>query len=102
MITKGKFKDGTPYVEIRISILVTKIVFAKALADHYWTNNEPFDIDIGRREAVTILKNQLSLKGREGIETDHWESAAESFVEVHNAIYEQASEWIEKNYPYLS
>lgn len=99
---KSKFTDGTPFFKIKVESFVTRGLFAKILADHYWTISEEFDPKIRRTAVMEILLTSLRLTGIQGIDITAWEGSSEEFVQPHNNAYEAALAWIDKNYPYLN
>lgn len=86
---------------VRINFYITKSLFAKSMADHYWTRSEEFPTKLTKKAAKEILKTQLRHGGHIGIDQDTWNGASAEFVQPWEDAFNAALEWISINYPKL-
>lgn len=98
---KSKLSNGTPFIGIKVEHYVTINDFTKHLAEHFHRKRAEFNIKLGKRQAMKILKRGLFFNGLEGeIDTTLYESSPHG-LDHYEAAYVLARKWVEINYPYL-
>lgn len=98
---KSKNQYDDPIYTVKINSCVSSSTFAKSLANHIYGSNLDFPNDLTKTVVKEILIDQLFYYGINGqYESGFFESSYEN-GERYNAIYSEALNWVEKNYPYL-
>lgn len=75
--------------------------FARALTDHYFTNNTDFDRSLKKTEAKKILERGLFFNGLNGEYADGFFEASFEEGRKYNNIFLDALDWVGRNYPHL-
>lgn len=94
---------GSSAYKIAIPTIMTLASAARALSEHKYENRE-FDFSIlKKRKAIEIIKERFFRHGINGV----WEAFSGDgnglgdTQEELNGYYDEANEWLLKNYPYL-
>lgn len=87
----AKANNMSTYIRVEVEHLITASIFAKALADHFWSINEEFDDDFTGEMAERILRQRLEHRGAVGcVGVEDYDS--------YKAVNAAALAWIKVNY----
>lgn len=96
----GHLENGRTMVVVKVEHFVKLEDFATALTDHFYKKSLPFPNTLKRTVAKEILKRQLFFNGLSG-EYSGLDDLGDNQDEW-NAIHEEATKWVEINYPHLA
>lgn len=94
--------DKTPALAFKINAFITHEVFVVLLADYFYNRSQDFPKQLRRKQAIEILLRQFCRFGRQGEHQDGFFEAANGMHEKYMCVYNLASAWAQKNYPYLT
>ena len=100
---KSQLTTGSPIFVMKIEMFVTHGRFCLALLDYIYRNGNEEIIDtLKKKQAIGILKEELFHYGRNGEYHDGMFEGSFELGEERNRLEKICSEWVKKNYPYLS
>lgn len=98
---KYKLKSGGNIFVVRVELNVSLRVFAVALTDYFYSNNEDFHGKLTKKEAEKILRRSLFINGVQGqFEDDYFEASFEE-SEKYSKILNHAFDWVKEKYEWL-
>lgn len=89
-------------LKINLTTIVTLRDFSLALGEHKFNLSGDFNFNaMTRKSAKEILFGRLQWHGRNG-SYEGLENVGTDHADEYNQYYEEAKEWVSKNYPYLT
>ena len=99
---KGKTGSAGNCYIVKISMRVTKSVFATLLTDKFYGSETKFPENLNKSDAQKIIESELFFHGIRGRYYNSDESLGNDNLEIYNEIFLNALNWVIKNYPYLN
>lgn len=100
-MTETYIIEGDAAFRISLPVVVTLTDFSRALGEHKFNLNGEFDFGtLSKKQSKKILFSRLTWHGRDG-SYQGLESVGEA-QEDYNTYFNEAKEWVSKNYPYLT
>lgn len=98
---KYKLKSGGNIFVVRVEHNVSLRVFAVALTDNFYNNNEDFPEKLTKKEAEKILRRSLFKNGVQGQFEDGYFEASFEESEKYSKILNPAFDWVKEKYEWL-